>query len=277
MRGSVGAGILRPLKKRVKGKEMTKDNGFMDGQFPIKELLAVVNWPGGKVRLRCTGVDCDNDAAEKVTEALEQLATGWHLRFIWFFGVLKNREAMQRDIAENIGRDERVSFGCEYPDGSRRYIQTSVNGSEAVSSFSDDMFGKLIARSFVLSIFSHWEDTIRPEIVEAIGVPIQEAESDLMGELRLLRNWLEHPSPGGDAERQYFRRAKILTSLLHSQPGKPEVSVGGVYLLMGQLNALSITVDPIKQGPMIEFVTPDPETLFKIQGQLGPNDRIISW
>ena len=54
----------------------------------------------------------------------------------------------------------------EYLDGSRRDIRTKVKCSEAsVASFSDEgLFGKLYAKSFVLSIFSHWEDTIRPKI-----------------------------------------------------------------------------------------------------------------
>lgn len=256
---------------------MRQDIGETDGQLATREVLATTSWSGGKVSFRCVGVDCDNGAAQAVIEALEQLANGWHLMFIWFVGVLKNREDMQNDVAENAGRDEPVSFGCEYPDGSRRYIRTRVKCSDAVASFSDEMFGKLYAKSFVLSIFSHWEDTIRPRIVKALGVSIRDAESDIMGEWRLLRNWLEHPASGGDAEQQYFNRAKNLPQLLGSQRGKPEVTVGDVFLLMEQLNALRITVNPLKQEPIVRFVRPDPETILKIREQMGPNDRILSW
>ena len=196
---------------------------------------------------------------------------------IWFFGVLKSCEDMQKDLAENVGQDEPVSLGCEYPDGSRRDISTRVRCSEAVASFSDEMFGKLYAKSFVLSIFSHWEDTVRPRIVKALGVPFREAESDVMGDWRLLRNWLEHPASGGDAEQQYFSRAKTLPRLLGSERGKPEVTVGDVFLLIEQLNALRIAVNPLKQEPIVRFVRPDPETLSKIREQMGPNDRILSW
>ena len=254
-----------------------QQGGEIDEQPTTKEMLATASWPGGKVSFRCTGVDFDSEAGPTVTEALEQLATGWHLTFIWFVGVLKRREDMQRDLAETVGGDDRVSFGCEYPDGSRRYIRTKVKCSDAVASFSDEVLGKSHAKWFVLSIFSHWEDTVRPRIVEALGVPIREAESDIMGEWRLLRNWLEHPAPGGDAEQQYFNRAKALVRLLGSQPGKPEVSLGGAFLLMDQLNVLRITVNPLGQEPLVQFFTPDPETLAKIQEQLGPNERILSW
>ena len=256
---------------------MRPDDSGKDDQHATKELRAFTNLPGGKVSFRCTGVDCDDEAAEAVIDALEQLASAWHLMFIWFTAVLMRRESLQKDLAENIGRDEMVSLDCEYPVGSRRYIGTRVKCSEAVGSFSDEMFGKLYAKSFVLSIFSHWEDTIRPMIVKILGVPIKEAGSDIMGELRLLRNWLTHPTAGGRAEEEYFSDAKVLPQLLGSQPGKPEVTVDDVFLLMDQLNRLRITVNPLKQEQLVRFVSPDPETLAKIQDQLGPNYRIISW
>ena len=256
---------------------MQRGHGEKADKIADTELLATASWAGGKVSFRCTGVDCDTVAAQTVTEALEELATGWHLMFTWFFSVLKARDHMQKDLAGNIGPDERVIFGCDYPGGRRQYIRTRVICTDAVASFSDEMFGKLHAKSFVLSIFSHWEDTIRPRIVKALGVPIREAEADIMGEWRLLCNWLKHPSPGGDAEKQYFNRSNSFVRLLGSQRGKPEVTVGNAFVLMDQLNALSITVNPLRHEPLVRFVRPDPETLAKIQKRIGPNGRILSW
>ena len=68
-----------------------------------------------------------------------------------------------------------------------------------------------------------------------------------------------------------------MPQLLGSQTGKPEVTVDDVFLLMDQLNGLSITVNLLKEEQIVRFVSLDPETLAKIQNQLGPNDRIISW
>ena len=98
----------------------------------------------------------------------------------------------------------------------------------------------------MLSVFGHWEDTIRPNIQKLLGVPLDTAQSDLMGELRLLRNWLTHPNVGGNAEKEYFEGAQTLLQLLRSQPGKAEVNVGDAFLLMKRLNTLSITVNPLK-------------------------------
>ena len=103
---------------------------------------------------------------------------------------------------------------------SRGWSVLGFKRNEAIASFSDDSFGKQHAKSFVLSAFSYWEDTIRPKIVKILGVHIKEAESDIMGEWRLLRNWLTHPTDGGGAEEQYFSRAKTLPRVLNSQPRK---------------------------------------------------------
>ena len=254
-----------------------QNGGVTDVPHATKELLAAVSWPGGKVSFRCVDVDCDNETAQAVTEALEQLANEWHLMFIWFVGVLKSREIIQRELAESLGQDESVSIGSVHQDGATRMIRTRVKRNEVIASFSDDSFGKLHAKSFVLSVFSYWEDIIRPKIGRLLGVSVDTTESDIMGEWRLLRNWLTHPTGGGEAEQQYFSRAKTLPRLLGSQRGKPEVSVGDVFSLMEQLNSLRITVNPLSQEPLVRFVSLDPDTLAKIKRQLGPNDRILSW
>ena len=89
-----------------------------------------------------------------------------------------------------------------------------------------------------------------------------------MGELRLLRNWLMHPDVGGNAEKEYFEGAQTLLQLLRSQPGKAEVNVGDAFLLIKRLNTLSITVNPLKQEEIVQFVKVTPDTLKKIQSHL---------
>ena len=171
-----------------------QDGGATNVPHATKELLAAVSWLGGKVSFRCVDVDCDNESVQAVTEALEQLANEWHLMFIWFVGVLKSRDIIQREMAESFGQDESVSIGSVYQDGATRMVRTRVKRNEAIASFSDDGFGKQHAKSFVLAVFSYWEDIIRPRIGQLLGVPVDTAESDIMGEWRLLRNWLTHPT-----------------------------------------------------------------------------------
>lgn len=69
----------------------------------------------------------------------------------------------------------------------------------------------------------------------------------------------------------------VLVRLMGSQCGIPEVTVGDAFLLMEQLSTLKITVIPLQHEPLVQFVTPNPETLAKVQEEMGQNDRIVSW
>ena len=246
-------------------------------QLATVEILATTQWPGGKVSFRCTGVGAEHETVMAVIRELDRLASGWHLMFIWFIGVLKSRRIMQKELLESLGPREPVTIGSVYENQQTQTFRTRVKREEALGSFSDDEFGKYNAKALVLSVFSHWEDTIRPTIQNLLGVPFDTAKSDLMGELRLLRNWLTHPRVGGNAEKEYFEDAQSLVQLFGSQPGKAEVTIGNAFQLMNQLNTLSITVNPLEQEEITRFVKVTPETLEKIQSQLGPNDRLISW
>ena len=70
---------------------MRQDGNGTNEQLATKEVLATTSWAGGKVSFRCTGIDCDSETAQAVTEALGQLASGWHLMFIWFSWRLSKR------------------------------------------------------------------------------------------------------------------------------------------------------------------------------------------
>ena len=248
-----------------------------DKKPATRELLATTQWPGGKVSFRCTGVDCDDVQAQGVIDELDRLASGWHIMFIWFVGVLNSRGIMQRQMVESIGPKQSVSVGSIYANGETGTFHTKVNREEALGSLSDEYFGQYHAKALVLSAFSLWEDTVRPNIQRLLGVPLNTAKSDLMHELRLLRNWLTHPSIGGTAEKEYFEGAENLHELLESQPGRAEITVNGAFLLIAKLNNLSITVNPLGQEEIAKFVQLSPETLKRIESQLGPNDKIVSW
>ena len=212
-----------------------------------------------------------------VISELDRLASGWHQMFIWFVGVLKSRGFMQRELLESLDPREQVIISSLYENQQAQTFRTKLKREEALGSFSDEEFGKYHAKALVLEVFSHWEYTIRPNIQKLLGVPFDTAKSDLMWELRRLRNWLTHPDAGGNAENQYFRDAKTLTQLLTAQPGKAEVTIGDAFMLMKQLSTLRINVNPLGHEEIVRFVELSPETLKSIQSQLGPNDRILSW
>ena len=48
------------------------------------------------------------------------------------------------------------------------------------------------ARSFLIFIFTYWEDEIRPRLSSAKGIKLNEIQSDIMGDLRILRHAILH-------------------------------------------------------------------------------------
>ncbi|MGH7146749.1 MAG: hypothetical protein ACREIJ_02465 [Nitrospiraceae bacterium] len=48
------------------------------------------------------------------------------------------------------------------------------------------------ARAIIIFLFTYWEDEIRPRLAKAIGAEIKEISSDIMGDLRVLRNVILH-------------------------------------------------------------------------------------
>ncbi len=259
------------LARRQAGARITSKGTAMT----TAEQFFTIAWPGGMMGLRCIGVEPvgDNQVAI-VQEAMEQFATESHLMFIWYIGVLNSREAIQRQLSDSIAPESPVAVVSARDDGTTRSIRTRVRGAEATDAIARGAeFERLYARSHIISVFTLWEELIRPKIADALGVDRNAVTSDLMGDWRHLRNWLVHPKDS--TEEDYFNNAQALSEALGSQRGRPEITAGGVLVLMERLNALAVVVNPHNQEPLTQFVPPDPETWAKIQRSLGPNDRVL--
>ena len=53
-------------------------------------------------------------------------------------------------------------------------------------------FQELVARSFVIAIYTEWEEVWRPKIAEKSRVNTADVKCDLMGDLRRIRNFIIH-------------------------------------------------------------------------------------
>jgi hypothetical protein len=59
-----------------------------------------------------------------------------------------------------------------------------------------------LARAIVVFLFTYWEGEIRPRLARAKGVEIREIRSDIMGDIRVLRNVILHSKSVLRAEKQ---------------------------------------------------------------------------
>ena len=98
-------------------------------------------------------------------------------------------------------------------------------------------------------------------------------KADLMGEWRLLRNWIIHRSR--DAEDDFFERAKSLATALGLQRGNPSLTADNVLNLMARLNNMRIEVNPPSLEMGIAPVPSSPETIAAVARTLEPGAGAI--
>ena len=217
----------------------------------------------------------ERDVVSAIQGELEQFVDECHSLFICHVSAIKSMEATQGLLTKVFEDNEPVSMTTVLGNGSTRVIRTGVLGGEAAKLFSSKgKFERLQAKSLVMSIFSHWDSVTRPRIASLLDVRKKEdVESELMGQWRLVRNWLVHRD--SDAEEQYFRRADAMARLLDSRPGVPEITAQGVLLLMDRLRALAVIVNPDKQEPFIQFPDLSAEQRAKLVQGKDPNHKIL--
>ena len=67
------------------------------------------------------------------------------------------------------------------------------------------------ARAIVVFLFTYWEDEIRPRLATAKGVSVNDIESDIMGDLRILRHAILHAK--SSIRPDEHRRLKVVGSM----------------------------------------------------------------
>jgi hypothetical protein len=67
------------------------------------------------------------------------------------------------------------------------------------------------ASAIVVFLFTFWEDEIRPRLAAAKGVSLNEVQSDIMGDLRILRHAILHAKSNLRSEEH--RRLKVVASM----------------------------------------------------------------
>ncbi len=75
------------------------------------------------------------------------------------------------------------------------------------------------ARAIIVFLFTYWEDEIRPRLAKAKGIDLKEIRSDIMGDMRVLRNVILHSK-----------------SVLRSDKHKELKKLGGMFAVDQPLN-----------------------------------------
>nr|VFK46138.1 MAG: hypothetical protein BECKTC1821D_GA0114238_102820 [Candidatus Kentron sp. TC] len=70
------------------------------------------------------------------------------------------------------------------------------------------------ARAIIIFLFTYWEDEIRPRLAASKAVSVSEVCSDIMGDIRILRNAILHAK--GIIRSTEHRRLRVLNSMFPS-------------------------------------------------------------
>ena len=160
---------------------------------------------------------------------------------IFGLSVLRTRYEQVFDPAH---RDNRFSAGSG-PPGTAQSPGRSVTAAMTQGDFLDAMqqggeFEVQHCKALLVLIYHLWDEQYRPAIAQAIGVCYKQVISDLMGDLRLVRNLIIHDNsivPDG-----FSNRLKFLPAIWDVNSGDLNVTSPMLGSFMEQLNAIRLNI-----------------------------------
>ena len=232
---------------------------WVGGEISPATAMHQIGWPGGMLTLMYTGVPRVSDESnDEIASAMRMLSRDCQMMTTWFLGIMASRRAMREHLDRLASRGEPLRITTLRPDGREAAVLAEMPAEEVTKSIADaGDFERLYANSFVVSTFHLWEETIRLKIADAMKVDPCHVKADLMGEWRLLRNWIIHRSK--DAEDDFFKRAQTLANALGLKRGNLSLTVNNILHLVQRLNNMTIEVNPhsLEMGLALEPVSPE--------------------
>lgn len=229
-----------------------------------------IGLPSGTLTLMYTGVPpVSNESKEEIDSAMQVFSRECQIMTTWFVGIMASRRAMREHLERLANRDVPLRITTFRPDGREAAVLAEMPADEVVESIADaGAFERLYANSFVVSTYHLWEETIRPKIAAAMKVDPCHVKADLMGDWRLLRNWIIHPYE--DAEDAFFTRARTLAHALGIQRGDLRLTTHSILALVRRLNNMQIEINPHSLEMGLAPTSVSPEMLAGVARTLEP-------
>jgi hypothetical protein len=138
-------------------------------------------------------------------------------------------------------RSNSLIVGTGHPDDGKWH--GSINIAEFLdSSQRNGAFSDSIAKSFVSAIYSSWDEYFRNIVAAEVGAKQKQVKSDLMGDLRHVRNCIIHKKSVLTDEP-----SKIKTLSWSLSPGPLVVTDEMFRDLIDQINHMAVAVEPEQQ------------------------------
>lgn len=237
-----------------------------------------IGWPGGMMTLRCAGVPpITEKGMDDIQSVMEQFSADCQMMLVWFSAVLGSQQAMRSHLAGIAEHDEPFTINSYGLDGRPESVLASVPVVDVVAAFEEaGKFERLYARAFVVFVYQTWEHVVRPSMAAALQIAdVDDIKSDLMGELRCLRNWIIHPIANSKAEAKFFAKAPVLQRALGMKHGEPSLTAAKVAVLMQFLNNMHVDVSTDGSEFGIEAVPISSAMLAGIARQMEPDHSFV--
>jgi len=124
------------------------------------------------------------------------------------------------------------------------------------------------ARAILVFLFAYWEDEIRPRLAAAKGVAVKEIRSDVMGDLRIVRNVILHAQSIMRADKHAALRTLGHLFVPEQPLSLPGESMQKIFVLVKQdcgrllFDWLGVKDGPIKPDQIVDIAiqkAPRPE------------------
>ena len=248
---------------------------WIGGDIPPTTVMHQIGLPSGTLTLMYTGIPpVSDESTDEIESAIRMFSRDCQMMTTWFVGIMASRKAMREHLERLASRSEPLKITTLRPDGRVAAVLAEMPAEEVIESIADaGAFELLYANSFVVSTFHLWEETIRPNIAAAMKVDPSHVKADLMGEWRLLRNWIIHRSK--DAEDDFFQKARTLASVLGLQRGSLSLTASNVFVLVQHLNNMKIEINPHSLEMGLSLASVSPETIAAVARTLEPGAGAI--
>jgi hypothetical protein len=148
------------------------------------------------------------------------------------------QEHAKKLASHSPDHDKQLIVGTGHPDEKRWHAAMRI-GEAIDSSRADGVFSDKIAKAFLVSMYSEWDEVYRPHLAAGNGTDTKAVKSDLMGDLRLIRHCIVHNKSKITDEHKKLKELKWQLS-----PGDLSITKEMFSSLLDQINKMIVRVEP---------------------------------
>jgi hypothetical protein len=145
-------------------------------------------------------------------------------------------ERADKLIAHGADRSKTILVGKGHPDLGNFHGSMQV-GEFLDSSVRDGLFSDRIAKSFLTAMYAEWDESYRHKVAQEVGVMQNAVQSDLMGDMRLIRHCIVHSKSVVTNEHQRLKELKWELA-----PGDLRITSEMFSRLVNQINRMQVLI-----------------------------------